>query len=78
MKVGHGVKVEVEDDLQIFGIGYSTDMASFTKLINKGKRPDFMLDDDEFGLENTQFEVSVEDSRWKCMVNSFGINQEKV
>lgn len=37
-----------------------------------------MFDDDEFGLENAQFEVSIEDSRWKCLVNSFGTNQEKV
>lgn len=37
-----------------------------------------MFDDDEFGLENAQFEVSIEDSRWKCLVNSFDTNQEKV
>lgn len=37
MKAGYEVKVDVEDDLQIFGIGYSIDMATFIKLINKGK-----------------------------------------
>lgn len=86
MKVEYEVKAEVEDDLQIIGIDYrllvqiiySIDMASFIKLINKGEGPDFMLGYNEFGLENTQFEVSIEDSRWKYMVNSFGTNQEKV
>lgn len=37
-----------------------------------------MLHDDEFGLENAQFEVYIEDSRWKGMVSSFGTNQERV
>lgn len=78
MKVEYEVKAEVEDDLQIIGMGYSIDMASFIKLINKGEGPDFMVGYNEFGLENTQFEVSIEDSRWKYMVNSFGRNQEKV
>lgn len=78
MKVGYEHEGELEDGFQVFGMGYPIDMASIVELISKGKGPDFMLDDDEFGLENSQFEVSIEDSRWKCLVNSFGTNQKEV
>lgn len=77
MKVVYDHKGKVEDDLQIFGMGYPIDRASFIDLISKGKGPDFIFDDDDFGLENAQFEVSVENSRLKCLVKSFGTNQEK-
>lgn len=29
-------------------------------------------------LRNAQFEVCMEVSRWKCIMNSFGMNQERV
>lgn len=37
-----------------------------------------MLDDNEFLLENAQFEVYVENSRWKCIVNSSDTKQERL
>ena len=37
-----------------------------------------MLDDNEFLLENAQFEVYIENSRWKCIVNSSDTKQERV